>query len=130
MVELRAAKVASVANDIPALEVNGPARDSLLVLGWGGTLGSITAAVEEARLKGIAVSQAHLRHLNPFPSNLGEVLDRFENVLLPELSAGDLALLLRARFLKDIKPLNKIAGQPFKVREILEAIESIVTEEA
>ena len=94
----------------------------ILVIGWGGTKGSITAAVEALRDEGLNVSQTHLRHLHPFPANLGEVLSRFKKVLLPELSDGHLALLLRAKFLIDIQRLTKIEGQPFKIAELTDAI--------
>jgi 2-oxoglutarate ferredoxin oxidoreductase subunit alpha len=128
MIRLRAEKIARVADDIPRLEVDGPDSGELLVLGWGGTKGSITAAVEEAREAGLAVSQLHLRHLNPLPTDLGDVLRRFDRVLLPELNDGQLAMILRARFLLDIQSFPKVAGQPFKVAEIRERIEQIMKE--
>jgi 2-oxoglutarate ferredoxin oxidoreductase subunit alpha len=126
MVELRARKVAGVAADIPPIEVDGPNSGELLVVGWGGTLGSIRAAVEEARDAGRTVSQIHLRYLNPFPSNLGEVLGRFEQVLVPELNQGQLAMLLRAEFLVPAISFTKVAGQPFKVGEIGAKIEEML----
>ena len=122
MIELRKQKIDGIANDLPPVEVDGPDSGELLVVGWGGTKGSITAACEAAREKGMAVSQIHLRHLNPFPSNLGEVLSRFKKVLLPELSDGHLAMLLRSKYLVDVQMLNKIEGQPFKIGELLDAI--------
>jgi 2-oxoglutarate ferredoxin oxidoreductase subunit alpha len=129
MVHLRAEKVARIADDIPALEVFGDETGELLVLGWGSTAGSITAAVNFARRDGLSVSRAHLRHLNPFPKNLGEVLRRFDRVLLPEMNMGQLALLIRARYLKDIITFSKVQGRPFtrteiynKIREILEPV--------
>ena len=82
--------------------------------------------MEEAQAKGLAVSQAHIKHLNPFPTNLGEVLGRFEHVLCPELNEGQLAMLLRARYLVDVQSFSKIAGQPFKVGEISERINAIL----
>jgi len=129
MVDLRAEKVARIANSIPPLEVEGPDNGKLLVIGWGGTRGAITAAVEEAQAKGQIVSQAHIKHLNPFPSNLGEVLGRFEHVLCPELNEGQLAMLLRSRYLVDVQSFSKIAGQPFKVGEISERINAILNSE-
>ena len=129
MVDLRAEKVARIANFIPPIEVDGPDSGKLLVIGWGGTRGAITAAVEEAQAKNQAVSQAHIKHLNPFPSNLGEVLGRFEHVLCPELNEGQLAMLLRARYLVDVQSFSKIAGQPFKVGEISERINAILNSE-
>ncbi len=122
MIQLRKDKIEGIANELPPVEVDGPDSGELLVVGWGGTRGSITAACERAREQGMAVSQIHLRHLNPFPSNLGEVLGRFEKVLLPELSDGHLAMLLRSKYLVDVKMLNKIEGQPFKIAELMEAI--------
>lgn len=122
MIELRKQKVEGIANSLPPLEINGPDSGELLVLGWGGTKGSITAAVEQVRKDGLDVSQVHLRHLNPFPNDLGDVLKSFKKVLLPELSDGHLALLLRAKYLVDIQMLNKIEGQPFKIIELTDAI--------
>ena len=129
MVELRRLKVARIANDIAPVEIDGPQSGLLLVIGWGGTEGAIIAAVKEAREKGHAVSRIHLRHLNPFPPNLGEVLGRFEKVLVPELNLGQLAMLLRAEYLVDALPFNTVAGQPFKVAEILGAIERTLGED-
>jgi 2-oxoglutarate ferredoxin oxidoreductase subunit alpha len=125
MIALRKAKIEGIATDLPPVEVDGPDSGELLVVGWGGTKGSITAAVEAVREDGLEVSQIHLRHLNPFPSNLGEVLGRFRKVLLPELSDGHLALLLRARYLIDIQSLSKIEGQPFKISELTDAIRKL-----
>jgi 2-oxoglutarate ferredoxin oxidoreductase subunit alpha len=125
MIELRKEKIERVANDIPPIEVSGPDSGELLVVGWGGTKGSITAAVEAAREEGLEVAQIHLRHLNPFPSNLGDVLRSYRKVLLPELSDGHLATLLRAKYLVDVQMLNKIEGQPFKVGELTEAIRKL-----
>ena len=123
MVHLRAEKVARIANDIPLLEVFGdPEGGELLVLGWGSTAGAITGAVNAARRQGLSVSRAHLRYLNPFPKNLGEVLARFGKVLCPEMNLGQLSLLLRARYLKDVQSLNKVKGQPFTRQEILDKI--------
>ncbi len=122
MVRLRAEKVARIANDIPPLEVEGPQEGRLLVLGWGSSRGAITGAVAQAREAGLSVSRAHLRHLNPFPANLGDVLDRFEKVIVPELNLGQLSMLLRARYLKDIQPVTKVSGKPFFRSEILSEI--------
>ncbi len=122
MIELRKQKIDGIASSLPPIEINGPDSGELLVIGWGGTKGSITAAVEQARKDGLDVSQVHLRHLNPFPNDLGDVLKSFKKVLLPELSDGHLALLLRAKYLVDIQMLNKIEGQPFKIIELTDAI--------
>jgi 2-oxoglutarate ferredoxin oxidoreductase subunit alpha len=129
MIKLRREKIERIAADIPNLEVDGPDRGELLVLGWGSTFGAITAAVGEARESGLAVSHAHICHMNPLPSNLGDVLKRFERVLLPELNGGQLCMILRSKFLLDIESLTKVAGQPFRIVEIREAIENILNEE-
>ncbi|MAI26006.1 MAG: 2-oxoglutarate ferredoxin oxidoreductase subunit alpha [Spirochaeta sp.] len=130
MVDLRSQKIAAIADEIPPLEIDGPNSGKLLVIGWGGTRGAITAAVEEAQEDGLGVSQAHLRHLNPFPSNLGEVLRQFDRVLCPELNEGQLAMLLRSEFLVDVESFSKIAGQPFKVQEIRDRIEATLAKES
>jgi 2-oxoglutarate ferredoxin oxidoreductase subunit alpha len=122
MVRLRAEKVARIAQDIPLIEVSGEPEGKVLVLGWGSTHGSITTATEQLRAKGASVSSAHLRYLNPFPRNLGEVLSRFETVIVPELNLGQLALLVRARFLVDAISFSKVKGLPFKVSEIVRKV--------
>jgi 2-oxoglutarate ferredoxin oxidoreductase subunit alpha len=129
MVRLRAEKVARIVNDIPPLEVNGAETGELLLVGWGGTLGAIRAAVEEARAEGLDVSSIHLRHLNPFPADLGEVLSRFDKILVPELNLGQLARVLRAEFLVRAEPMNRVQGQPFQVSEILERIRTQLRQE-
>jgi len=96
------------------------------VLGWGSTYGSIGAAVRRARRAGQEVAQAHLRHLNPFPANLGEVLRRYDKVLVPEINLGQLAMLLRARFLVDVISYNRVRGLPFRAGELAEAIEEVI----
>ena len=130
MVHLRAEKVARIARELPDLEVFGdPEGGDLLVLGWGSTAGAIHGAVASARRLGLSVSRAHLRYLNPFPKNLGEVLARFGRVLAPEMNLGQLALLLRARYLKDVITLSKVQGKPFSRQEILDKIQSILEPE-
>ncbi len=126
MTWLRAEKVARIAREIPPLEVVGEQQGRLLVLGWGSTAGAITGAVNLARREGLEVSRAHLRYLNPFPSNLGEVLSRFDHVLLPEINSGQLALLLRARYLKDIRSFPKVQGKPFVRHEIVDKIREVL----
>jgi 2-oxoglutarate/2-oxoacid ferredoxin oxidoreductase subunit alpha len=122
MVRLRAEKVQRMQQDIPELEVFGATSGKVLVLGWGSTYGSITTAVEQLQEKGERVSSAHLRYLNPFPKNLGDVLKGFETVIIPELNLGQLALLLRARFLVDAVSYTKVKGKPFKVAELVDKI--------
>ena len=130
MVRLRAEKVARIANDIAPVEVDGADRGELLMVGWGGTYGAITTAVEEARTDGLAVSSIHLRHLNPFPPNLGEVLRSFERVLVPEQNLGQLCRLLRAEFLVPAEGLGRVEGRPFKVSEIRGRIEAMLRGES
>ena len=126
MVRLRARKVANAVNLIPELEVTGPESGRLLVLSWGGTLGVCRQAVERVRGDGGAVAHAHLRHLNPLPANTGEVLARYERVLVPELNLGQLAMLLRARYLVDVESLGKVRGRPFWVRDVAGVIEEML----
>jgi 2-oxoglutarate ferredoxin oxidoreductase subunit alpha len=127
MVRLRQAKIDGIAADIPPLEVDDPDGDAkVLVLGWGSTYGSIGAAVRQVRRAGHAVAQAHLRHLNPFPANLGDVLRRYDKVLVPEINLGQLALLLRGRFLVDVISYNRVRGLPFRAAELAEAIEEVI----
>ncbi|HEY7158453.1 MAG TPA: 2-oxoacid:acceptor oxidoreductase subunit alpha [Gemmataceae bacterium] len=126
MVQTRAQKIANIANDIPELTVTGPAEGDLLVLGWGGTYGSLTTACERARHKGWKVAHAHLRYLNPMPRNTGDVLKRYKKVLIPELNAGQLRTLIRAAYLVDAVGLNKVQGKPFLVREIESKIEELL----
>ena len=123
MVHTRAKKIENIALTIPDLEVHGPTDAQLLVIGWGGTYGSITTAVQRAQRKGLKVAQAHLRYLNPMPKNTAEVLARFRNILVPELNCGQLLWLLRAKYLAPAEGLNKIQGKPFLVSEIEAAIE-------
>ncbi len=127
MTDLRRKKVEKIADFIPAIEPHGDRSGELLVLGWGGTQGSIVTAVNRARAKGQSVSAAHLRYLNPMPRNLGEVLKRFKKVLIPELNTGQLRLLIRGKFLVDARGLNKVQGKPFLVEEIEQAINLIVS---
>jgi 2-oxoglutarate ferredoxin oxidoreductase subunit alpha len=119
MTRLRNEKIARIANDIPELEIHGDAAGELLLLSWGSTYGAVVTAVDRLRKQGAAVSHAHLRYLNPFPKNLGDVLQQFNKVLIPELNLGQLSLLIRARYLVDAVSLSKVQGIPFKVSEIL-----------
>jgi 2-oxoglutarate ferredoxin oxidoreductase subunit alpha len=118
MVLTRARKIAGIADSIPPLEVTGDTTGDLLVLGWGSTYGPITTAVERCRRKGMDVSSAHLRYLSPMPSNTGEVLRGFKRILMPEINLGQLRHHIRAEFLVDAIPYNKIQGKPFLISEI------------
>ncbi|HEY1593167.1 MAG TPA: 2-oxoacid:acceptor oxidoreductase subunit alpha [Solirubrobacteraceae bacterium] len=123
MTELRAAKVAGIADELPPLEVDDEEGARLLVLGWGSSEGPIRAAVRRARLNGLKVASAQLRHLNPLPTNTGDVLRAYDRVLIPEMNTGQLAQVLRARFLLDIESLTKVQGVPLFTGEIEAAIE-------
>ena len=126
MVRVRAHKVAGIARDIPELEVDHQEGARLLVLGWGGTYGPITAAVGRVRDAGAKVAQAHLHYLNPFPRNTGDVLRRYERILVPEMNLGQLLKLVRAEFLVDAVGYNRVRGLPFTSAEVAEAIEGMV----
>jgi 2-oxoglutarate ferredoxin oxidoreductase subunit alpha len=126
MVDLRARKVAGIAKDIPPQEVTGPESGKLLVISWGGTYGACATAVQKLVAKGGSVAHAHLRYLNPFPANLGEIVGRYEKVLVPELNKGQLRMLLRAEFLVNAVGLNKVQGKPFAVREVTEKIQEML----
>lgn len=126
MVKLRAEKIERIANDIPPLAVDGDSQGDLLVLGWGSTYGSIKAAVAEARADGLSVSHAHLRYLNPFPKNLGEVLYRFKHILVPEINNGQLIKLIRAKYLVPAVGFNLIKGLPLRSEEIGKKIEEML----
>ncbi len=115
---LRQAKVARIADDIPPLDVFGPDRGDLLILGWGSTYGAIRSAVERLQAQGRSVAHAHLRHLNPFPANTEKVLRSYRKVLLPEVNLGQLLLLIRGQFLIDVEGYNRVRGKPFTIAEI------------
>jgi 2-oxoglutarate ferredoxin oxidoreductase subunit alpha len=104
------------------VEVFGDQTGKVLVLGWGSTYGSITSAVEKMRNEGQPVSSAHLRYLNPFPKNLGQVLAGFETVIIPEMNLGQLCTMIRARYLVDAVPFSKVKGRPFQIREIIRKV--------
>jgi 2-oxoglutarate/2-oxoacid ferredoxin oxidoreductase subunit alpha len=128
MVRTRQAKVDGIARSIPALEVDDAAGDArVLVLGWGSTYGPIGAAVRNVRRAGYSVAQAHLRHLNPFPANLGEVLRRYERVVIPEMNLGQLAMLVRARFLIDAISFTQVRGLPFRASDLAEMLQGVLT---
>jgi 2-oxoglutarate ferredoxin oxidoreductase subunit alpha len=127
MVRLRQAKVDGIAADIPRLEADDPDGTArVLVLGWGSTFGTIGAAARQVRRNGGSVAQAHLRHLNPFPSNLGELLCRYDKVLVPEINLGQLALLLRGRYLTDVISYNRVRGLPFQAAELAAVIQDVI----
>ncbi|HZQ81619.1 MAG TPA: 2-oxoacid:acceptor oxidoreductase subunit alpha [Gaiellaceae bacterium] len=124
MTQLRAAKVAGI--DVPAQEVDHQEGADVLVLSWGGTYGPVHAGVKRVRANGHAVAHAHLRWLNPFPANLGDILKSYDKVLVPEMNSGQLRMLLRARYLVDAVGYNRVTGKPFKAGEIADAIETLL----
>ena len=129
MVRTRQAKVDRVAATIPPLEVEDPGGQArVLVLGWGSTYGPIGAACRVVRANGIDVAQAHLRHLNPFPTDLGEILHRYDKVLMPEMNLGQLAMLVRAKYLVDAIGYNQVRGLPFTVEELAAVIEEVAAQ--
>jgi 2-oxoglutarate ferredoxin oxidoreductase subunit alpha len=126
MVMNRCNKVAGIANHIPLQEVEGPASGRLLVLSWGGTFGAVRTAVENCIAQGKSVAHAHLRYMNPFPRNLGDIVKSYKKVLIPELNTGQLRLLIRAKYLVDAQGLNKIQGKPFLVHELVRKIDEML----
>jgi 2-oxoglutarate ferredoxin oxidoreductase subunit alpha len=127
MVRLRQAKVDAISATIPDLVVDDPNGDArILVLGWGSTYGPIGAACEITRRTGVSVAQAHLRHLNPFPRNLGDILQSYDKVLVPEMNLGQLTMLLRAKYLVDVTGINQVRGMPFKSTELVAAITAAI----
>ncbi len=126
MVRIRAAKVAAIAQDIPDIEPVGDSHGDLLIIAWGSTHGAITAAVKAQRAEGRKIGHVHLRHLNPLPANLGDVIKRYKKVLVPELNMGQLLWVLRAKYLVDAVGLNKIQGRPFKQIELEQKIEDML----
>ena len=126
MVRLRAEKVRRVAQEIPPTTINGPAGGDLLVVGWGGTYGTITAAVEDAQAAGKSVASIHLRHLNPLPPDLGQILRQYRRVLVPEINSGQLVRVLRAEYLVDAVGFNRVRGVPLATQDIVDAINQLV----
>ncbi|MFC8534691.1 2-oxoacid:acceptor oxidoreductase subunit alpha [Streptomyces sp. NPDC057249] len=124
MVRTRQAKVDGI--EVPDVEVDDPAEARTLVLGWGSTYGPITAAVRRLRASGRSIAQAHLRHINPFPRNLGEVLKRYDKVVVPEMNLGQLATLIRAKYLVDAHSYNQVNGMPFKAEQLAAALEEAI----
>ena len=122
MCRLRAEKVQRIAHDIPAVSVMGEKQGKVLVIGWGSTRGAITMAVERLHDEDQPVSYVHLRHLNPLPNGLGELMAQFDHVVAPEMNLGQLSLILRAEFLVDVKSISKIQGRMFQISELVTSI--------
>jgi 2-oxoglutarate ferredoxin oxidoreductase subunit alpha len=126
MVHLRNDKIAGIAKDIPLLEVNDESGAQLLLVSWGSTYAAVAAGVKRVRARGMKVAHAHLRYLNPFPTNLGDVLGRYSQILVPEMNLGQLSRILRSEYLVDAQSLSKMQGMPFRVMEIEAAITAIL----
>ena len=126
MVELRQQKVDIIANDIPKCKIYGKGQGDLLVVGWGGTHGAIRSAVESAQSEGLSISHLHLRHLNPLPKDLGEILVKFQKVMIPELNLGQLAMIIRSKFLVNAISFSKVQGKPFTQTEVYHKITEII----
>ena len=126
MVKLRQQKIDVIADFIPDLKVYGESNGELLVLSWGGTYGACRAAVEKAIKNGISVSHVNLKHINPFPKNLAEILLKFNKVLIPEINLGQLSTIVRSKFLIDTVNFNRVSGKPFTTSDIFEKIEQII----
>ena len=133
MVRIRQAKVDRIADSLPPLEVDDPSgpagqgRAKVLVLGWGSTYGPIGAACRRVRKAGYDVAQVHLRHLNPFPKDLGEILKGYDAVMIPEMNLGQLSMLIRAKYLVDVVGYNHVRGLPLKAAELAEAITDLIS---
>ena len=128
MVELRAKKIENIANDIPPATVRGEPEGDILILGWGGTYGAISDAVSELRKEGVKASHCHLTHLNPFPKNLGEILNKFDRILIPELNTGHLQKLIREKFLRTTSGLHKVQGLPLTSIEVKNKVHELLKE--
>jgi 2-oxoglutarate ferredoxin oxidoreductase subunit alpha len=124
MTQLRAQKVAGIA--VPDVEVDHQEGADVLVLSWGGTYGPVAAGVRRVRARGKQVAHAHLRWINPFPGNLGDVLRSYDRVLVPEMNLGQLRQLVRAEFLVDAVGYNRVTGKPFKAGDIADAVEALL----
>jgi 2-oxoglutarate ferredoxin oxidoreductase subunit alpha len=126
MVRIRARKVAGIAREIPPTKIGGAQEGDVLVLGWGGTYGALSAAVNTLVGQGKKVGHVHLRYLNPLPPDLADVLGRFKKVLVPELNLGQLLRIIRSEFLIDAVGMNKIQGRPFKVAELVTRVQRLL----
>ncbi len=129
MVQLRAQKVAGISKEYPPQPVIGPERGKVLFVSWGGTFGAVRSAVQELLETGYEVAHTHLRYLNPLPDDLGDILSRYERILVPELNLGQLAMLLQAKYLRPVRSVSKVMGRPFNVEDLVEAGRQAVEEE-
>jgi 2-oxoglutarate ferredoxin oxidoreductase subunit alpha len=129
MTQLRAAKVKAIEEDIEPLEFDSDEGAEVLILGWGGTYGAIGATVRRLRARGKKIARAHLKHLNPFPKNTGDVLARFDKIVIPEINMGQLSKLIRAEFLIDVIAINKVRALPFRAGDLEDEILKIMGED-
>lgn len=129
MVQLRAQKVAGIANDYPPQPVIGPERGKVLFVSWGGTFGAVRSAVQELLETGYEVAHTHLRYLNPLPNDLGDILARYQRIVVPELNLGQLAMHLQAKYLRPVRSVSKVMGRPFNVEDLVEAGRQALEEE-
>jgi 2-oxoglutarate ferredoxin oxidoreductase subunit alpha len=125
---LRRDKIAGIAKDIPDQEVFGPEQGDLLIVGWGSTYGALRSAVERLHAEGKSVAHAHIRHLFPFPANLGDVLRGYRTVLVPELNLGQLWFVLRGTYLVDAVSYGRVRGKPFRISEIVDEANRLLAE--
>jgi 2-oxoglutarate ferredoxin oxidoreductase subunit alpha len=128
MVEIRQKKIENIANDIPKLEIMGAPDSDLLVIGWGSSYGAIKSAVDEKIKEGVKVAYIQLKHMNPLPSNLGEIIEKYDTILVPELNMGQLKTILHSKFLKPMLGLNKVNGNPFRTSDVKAKINEILSE--
>jgi len=128
MVEIRQRKIENIANDIPELKVMGDPDAELLIIGWGSSYGAIRSAVEESIKDGKKVAYVQLKHMNPLPSNLGEIVSKYDTILVPELNMGQLRTILLSKFLKPMLGLNKVNGNPFRTADVKAKINEILSE--
>jgi 2-oxoglutarate ferredoxin oxidoreductase subunit alpha len=126
MTHIRRQKVENIASSIPLQTVQGPESGDLLVVSWGGTYGAVWTAVQDCQRRGLSVAHTHLRYINPFPSNLGDIFKRYKKVLVPELNVGQLRFILRGKYLVDAQGYNKIQGKPFLVSELVPKMEEML----
>ena len=130
LTKLRREKIEAIANSLPPVEIDGPEEGDVLVVGWGSTYGAISSATAQCRKDGLKVAHVHLRHLNPMPKDLGDVLKRYRKVLVPEINEGQLRFILRSHYLVDAVGYNRVRGLPFTVGELVNAITEVAAQSA
>lgn len=128
MIRLRQEKINRMVQDIPPTRISGEAQGDVLLVGWGSTKGAITSAWERLRMEGMKVSCVHINYINPLPADLGDILQKFKTVICPEMNLGQLAHILRAKYLIDVKSITKVQGKPFKISELVDGVKKIVNQ--